>query len=150
EHMPEGEKLEIEEIFRKKGFKGKDLKRAVQIITSDKKAWIDTMMADELGLLGTPKKPLKTSGMTYFGFLSIGIIPLLAYVFLSVFPILQKSVFSITIVLTGIALAVIGIVKRHITKKNVWVSMFETVFIGGAAAVISYYIGFLLRWVVTL
>ena len=150
EHLPEGERLEIEEIYRKKGFRGKDLKRAVTIITSDKKTWIDTMMADEIGLLDSPKVPWKTAALTYFGFVSIGIIPLLAFVFSHFFPSLNAITFKLAIGMTLVALAIIGVVKRHITKKNVWMSMIETLFIGGAAAVISYYLGFLLRWIVTL
>ena len=150
EHMPEGERLEIEEIYRKQGFRGKDLQRAVKVITSDKKIWIDTMMADEIGLLESPKVPWKTASLTYFGFVSIGIIPLLAFVVSHFFPPLQGITFKLAIGMTLIALAIIGVVKRHITKKNVWISISETLFIGGAAAVISYYIGFLLRWIVTL
>src|SRR3989338_5791366 len=95
ENVPEGERGEIREIFIKKGFKGKDLDKAVEIITSDKKVWIDTMMADELGLLESPKSPLKTAGSTYFGFIIIGIIPLLAYVLSYIFPFFQQNTFKI-------------------------------------------------------
>ena len=37
------------------------------------------------------------------------------------------------------------IIKRQITKKVLWKSVLETLFIGGAAAAISYYIGYFLR-----
>ena len=144
--MPEGEKEEIRQIFIKKGFKGKDLDKAVQIVTSDKKTWVDTMMSDELGLLESPKSPWKTAGMTYFGFLIIGIIPLLAYVLSYFVPFFEKNTFTIAVFMTGIALVAIGIIKRYVTKKSVWKSIGETIFIGGAAAVIAYsfYSGLLL------
>lgn len=148
ETVPEGEKEEIREIFKKKGFRGRDLDRAVSIITSDKKIWVDTMMADELGLLESPKSPLKTASATYFGFISIGIIPLLAYVFSYFLPFFQNNTFAIAVVMTFVALVVIGVIKRYVTKKDIWKSVIETVFIGGMAAVISYLIGFLLRWLV--
>lgn len=148
ENVPEGEKEEIREIFRKKGFKGKDLDKAVQIIISDKKIWVDTMMADELGLLESAKSPWKTAGSTYFGFLAIGIIPLLAYLLSYFFPFFRQQTFKIAIVMTLIALIIIGVIKRHVTKKNLWKSVIETVFVGGAAAIIAYYIGFFLRWLV--
>ena len=140
----------LREIFKKKGFQGNDLDRVVEIITSDKKVWVDTMMSDELGLLESQKNPWKTAGITYFGFLVIGIIPLLAYTLSYLFPFFQKNTFVIAIVMTVIALFIIGVVKRYVTKKSLWKSAFETVFIGGAAALIAYYIGFFLRWVVTL
>lgn len=148
ENVPEGEIGEIREIFRKKGFKGKDLGRAVKIITSDKKVWVDTMMSDELGLLESQKSPIKTAASTYFGFLIIGIIPLLAYVLSYFFHFFQKDTFKIAILMTLIALVTIGVIKRYITKKDLWKSVAETVFVGGAAAVIAYYIGFFLRWIV--
>lgn len=148
ENVPEGEIEEIREIFRKKGFKGKDLDRAVEIITSDKKVWVDTMMADELGLLESQKSPMKTAASTYFGFIMIGIIPLLAYVLSFFFPFFQQHTFRIAIIMTLMALITIGIIKRYVTKKNLWKSIIETVFVGGAAAVIAYYIGFFLRWLV--
>src|SRR3989344_4271530 len=148
ENVPEGEIDEIREIFRKKGFKGNDLEKAVQIITSDKKIWVDTMMSDELGLIESPKSPWKTAASTYFGFIVIGIIPLMAYVLSYFFPFFQKNTFGIAIIMTLVALITIGVIKRYVTKKDLWKSVIETVFVGGAAAVIAYYIGFFLRWLV--
>ena len=148
ENVREGEVEEIREIFKKKGFKGKDLERAVQIITSDKKIWVDIMMSDELGLLESPKSPLKTAASTYFGFLVIGIIPLLSYLLSYFFPFFHKDTFKIAIIMTMVALIIIGIIKRYITKKDLWKSIAETVFVGGAAAIIAYFIGFFLRWLV--
>lgn len=147
-NVPEGEIEEIREIFRKKGFKDKDLERAVEIITSNKKIWVDTMMADELGLLESQKSPWKTAANTYFGFLIIGIIPLLAYVLSYFLPFFAQNTFKLAIVMTLVALIVIGVVKMFVTKKDLWKSIAETVFVGGAAAVIAYYIGFFLRWLV--
>lgn len=149
-NVPEGEKEEIRQIFLKKGFKGKDLENAVRVITSNRKVWIDTMMKEELGLLESNKSPWKTAAMTYFGFLIIGIIPLLAYLLSFFSPIFQKNTFAIAVGMTIAALFIIGAVKRLITRKNLWLSALETIFVGGAAAVIAYYVGFFLRWVVTL
>ncbi|MBI2558545.1 VIT1/CCC1 transporter family protein [Candidatus Woesearchaeota archaeon] len=149
ENIPEGEIHEVREIMKKKGFKGKDLELAVKVITSNKKVWIDTMMSDELGLLESSKTPWKTAAVTYFGFLAIGIIPLLAYVFSYFFPIFNKHTFVIAIVMTAIALTVIGLIKRYVTKKAWWKTILETLFIGGVAAVLAYYVGYFLRWVVS-
>lgn len=145
ENVPEGEIEEVREIYRQKGFKGEDLEKAVKVITSDKKIWVDTMMVEELGLMEDGKNPILAAGLTYFGFLIIGIIPLLSYVLAYYYPFFQSGTFAIAIFLTIVALSIVGVVKRVITKSDLWRSIFETVFIGGAAAFIAYYIGFFLR-----
>ena len=48
--VPELEVEEIREIYRRKGFEGKLLEEIVQVITSDEKVWLETMMRDELQL----------------------------------------------------------------------------------------------------
>ena len=149
QNVPEGERQEIKEIFIKKGFKGKDLERAVEIITSNKKVWVDTMMADELGLLESPKSPLKTAAATYFGFIVIGVIPLIAYVLAYFFKFFRENTFTMAIVMTLAGLFTVGVIKRYVTKNDLWKSAIETIFVGGIAAAIAYYVGFFLRWVVT-
>jgi len=148
ENVREGEVEEIREIYRKKGFKGKDLENAVRIIISDKKIWVDTMMSEELGLIESQKKPWMTALATYFGFLLIGLIPLLAYVLSYFFDFFRKNTFQIAVVMTVVGLITIGVIKRYVTKKNLFKSVVETVFVGGAAAVMAYYIGYFLQWVV--
>lgn len=146
--LPDGEKEEIRQIFRKKGFKGRILEKVVKIITSNKKVWIDTMMTDELGLVSDGKNPWKTAGITYLSFVLIGLIPLLSYVLSYFIPYFQEKTFQIAIIMTLVSLIVIGVIKRQVTKKNLLTSVFETLFIGGAAATIAYYVGFLLKIIV--
>lgn len=148
ENVPEGEIEEIKAIFKKKGFKGTDLEKAVNIVTSDKKVWVDTMMIDELGLLESNKSPFRTAAMTFFGFIIIGIIPLLSYIFSYSIPLFKSNTFIIAAFMTIIALCIIGIIKSKVAEKKMVRAVIETVFIGGAAAGISYYIGYLLRYLV--
>ncbi|MGH9878925.1 MAG: VIT1/CCC1 transporter family protein, partial [Nitrososphaerales archaeon] len=60
ENKPDIERQEIEEIYKAKGFSGKELEMVVNKITSDKKVWLDTMLTEELKLnievLGNPLK----------------------------------------------------------------------------------------------
>ena len=50
ENRPEDERQEIEDIYKAKGFSGKELEMIVNKITSDKKVWLDTMLNEELNL----------------------------------------------------------------------------------------------------
>jgi vacuolar iron transporter family protein len=146
---PEIEKHEIREIFKEKGFKGKQLDEAVDIITSDRRIWIDTMMKDELGIIEEQKLPLKGAVVTFFAFNMIGIIPLLAYLFSHFFGSINSQTFPISIVLTSCALFIVGSIKGKILETNWIISGVGTLFMGGAAAAIAYLVGHLLKGLAT-
>ena len=68
ELFPEGEKEELRQIFARKGFEGEDLERAVEVVSSDLRVWIDTMIQDELGLPLYVSNPV-VAGFCYLCFL---------------------------------------------------------------------------------
>ncbi|MDP6139317.1 MAG: VIT1/CCC1 transporter family protein [Candidatus Woesearchaeota archaeon] len=145
EHYPKGEIAEIRQIFKRKGFKGKQLEDAVKTITSNKKVWVDTMMVDELNLIEEKTSPAKKGMVTFVSFLVVGAIPLLPY-FISFFSETVKAiVFPLAVILTLIAFFFIGAAKIYVTGKNWFKSGMQTLLIGSAAAIIAYAIGYLLR-----
>lgn len=85
------------------------------------------------------RSPLKSGAITFISFVIFGFIPLFAYV-LGIFYQIENAL-KISIVLTFTALFILGAVKCKITAKNWLKSGIETLIIGGAAAVASYYIG---------
>jgi len=145
ENYPKGEVEEIRQIFSKKGFQDKDLEKAVQIITSDKKVWVDTMMVDELGLMEDKTSPVNKGMVTFASFILVGSIPLIPYILSFVSATVKEIVYPLSIILTFIAFFFIGSAKVYITQKNWLKSGLETLLIGGVAAVIAYGIGYLLR-----
>ncbi|MBT3464068.1 hypothetical protein HN451_03705 [archaeon] len=145
EHYPEGETEEIRAIYKKKGFKGKDLDRVVKVITSDKKVWVDTMMFDELGLVEEDKTPFKSGVATFVAFLIAGFVPLIAYVVSYFIPGLLSNAYYISIVFTAIILFIVGALRHKLTGQSFIKSGMEMLIIGGLAASVSYLVGFLLQ-----
>ncbi|MCS6903931.1 MAG: VIT1/CCC1 transporter family protein [Bacteroidia bacterium] len=148
DHLREREIEEIREIYIAKGFQGKLLEEVVEVITSDRKIWLDTMMKDELGLILEERQPIHTALATFFSFFAIGLIPLLAFVFSSYLRFDTQNLFFISCLSTGLALGIIGYFRSKVTQKNPWISVIETLGLGGLAAAIAFYIGVVLeRWV---
>lgn len=139
---PKEEEKEVEQIFKKKGFKGKILDKIVKTITSSKRIWIKTMMLEELKIPPKEeyKKPTLTALITGLAFIIGAIIPIMPYFFLSIIPALLTS-----IIISLIILFIVGAAKTTITQKRWFYSGIEMAFIGSAAALVSYFVGELFR-----
>lgn len=136
---------EIREIFEKKGFKGTDLSKAVEIITSDRRVWVDTMMKDELGIMESKgDDPLKHGAATFAAFIMAGIVPLLAYLIPGV-----PNAFWTAITLGVISLFVVGALRSLVTAVSWLRGGAEMLLVGSGAALVAYIIGKLLEQFVT-
>jgi VIT1/CCC1 family predicted Fe2+/Mn2+ transporter len=144
-NIPDEEREEIREIFKEKGFSGRQLEEAVKIITNNKEIWIDTMMKDEFGILEEQKSPLRGALVTFTAFNLIGFIPLCAYVLSHLFRSLEDHTFLLSVLLTSCAFFIVGSVKGKIVNKKWCLSGLETLLIGGVAAAIAFLAGFFLK-----
>ena len=144
ENLPEHERQEVEEIYKKKGFKGELLQQIVDVIVADKDRWVDVMMKDELSMTEPSRSPVKIGAVTYLSFITIGLIPLLIYVwdFIADFP---WSLFLWTSILTSIGFILIGFLKTYITQTTRWKGILETLLLGALAAVVAYFVGDILE-----
>ncbi|MDO8633677.1 MAG: VIT1/CCC1 transporter family protein [archaeon] len=141
EETPETEKLEIREIFEKKGFRGKDLDRAVEIITSDKKVWLETMISEELKLGSYDEKdPLRDGIIVGVSALVGSLVPLAPFFFLE-----MQSAFVFSIGLSILVLFGAGAVKAKKTIGDWRKSGLEMAAIGTLSAIAGYAVGILLK-----
>lgn len=151
EHYPEGEKLELIELYQERGYSPEDSQTLVNIIAKNEKAWVDIMMVEELGILEDHEPPLNNAIATFLSFLVFGSIPLLAYILAIIFPnsaLDQNVLFIITLIATGITMFALGALKSKFTGKNLFISGLETLIVGTVAAGAAFLIGFALNGLV--
>ncbi len=147
ENLPEEEVEEVRKIYAAKGFEGELLEQVVAVIIADKDRWVDVMMKEELGMIEEKKSPFTMGGVTYISFVTIGIIPLIIYVwdYVGEYP---YDPFIGTCVLTGVGFTFIGFMKTYVTQTSVWRGVLETVVLGAIAALVSYFVGDVLEGLV--
>lgn len=144
DNYPEGEKLELIELYMEKGMSEEDARIITETLARNKKAWIDVMMVEELGILSESDSPLKNALVTFFSFVVFGFIPILVYVLAKFIPGLGSYTFIIACALTGLTLFCLGALKVKITSKNWFLSGLEMLIVGGIAAAAAYLVGMLL------
>ena len=137
-NLPKKEIEEVREIYRKKGFKGKDLDLIVKTITANKKRWLDEMMVNELGLVKSSyEKPINAGLWIGISFIIAGMIPVIPYLL----KIEQNTALIYAGIFTIIALFIVGAVKGNLSARVWWKAGMEMVIIGGITATIGYLIG---------
>lgn len=148
EAVPEGEREEVRQILAVKGFTGADLDRAVEVITSDDELWLDTMMTDELGYAHVATDELRAGGSTFAAFVTVGFVPLAAFIFDFFVSGDVASPFAWSVIMTAAAFFAVGALKARFVAMKWWIGGLETLAVGGSAATCAYLIGVLLKDVV--
>jgi len=137
ENKPEDERKEIEDIYKAKGFTGKDLEMIVDKITSDKKVWLNTMLTEELNLnLEILGNPIKSAFRMFGAFLVGGILPIIPFFF--------SSGFTPLFIAIGISLTasfIVGAVKSRMANTSLIKGGIEMAGLGTGIALIGYGIG---------
>ncbi|MGD1886215.1 MAG: VIT1/CCC1 transporter family protein [Cohaesibacteraceae bacterium] len=139
DRFPEGEREEIRQIFAAKGFAGQVLDDAVDVITTNRKVWIETMLTEEYGIAGARRVPLRAALATFGGFVVCGLVPLI--------PFVSSLPNASWLALGGTAITFVGIGfgKSLWSVRPWWKSSLETLAIGLGAAMVAYAIGHLLN-----
>jgi VIT1/CCC1 family predicted Fe2+/Mn2+ transporter len=136
---PEGEREEIRQIFQAKGFKGRALDTAVEVITERRERWIDTMMTEEHGMPPVNRSPVRSALYTFLAFVLCGSVPILAYLLGLSHPL------PLATAMTGATFFAIGSLRSRWSPTPWWRAGLETLAIGMAAAGVAFAVGYLLQ-----
>ena len=143
--IPHMEVQEIRDIYYKKGFRGKQLESLVKKITSNKKLWLDTMMAEELRLLPEDyEKPVKSAFVVGISAVIGSLVPVVPFFFLPV-----KLGMAYALGFSILTLFAVGAVKARITIGDWKKSGIEMAVVGTVAALVGYLVGSLLGVIYT-
>ncbi len=145
EHFPEGERAELVELYRARGYSDAEAEQLVAIHSRDKTRWVDAMMIDELQMLRNEGNPLKNGLATLIAFIVAGSVPLLVYLAGLLFPIAPAVAFPVSLSLSALALFGLGAAKVLVTGRRPLRSGLEMLIVGGLAAAVAYGVGVLLR-----
>jgi len=135
---PEGEREEIRQIYRAKGYEGQQLENLVELITQHKDVWLSTMLAEEYGRAEVQRSPMMSALSTFVAFAICGSVPLIPFVL----SLENAAIWATS--MTAVVFFGIGTVKSRWSLQSWWMSGLETLGIGLAAAGIAYLVGVLL------
>jgi VIT1/CCC1 family predicted Fe2+/Mn2+ transporter len=143
ELVPDGEREEVRQLFAAKGFAGAELERVVDVITADRRVWLETMMTDELGYGTDRDEAVRGAAATFVAFVAVGFLPLAAFVAPGEVP----QPFAWSAGLTALAFFAVGGLKGRYVEQPWWRSGLETLAVGGIAAGLAYAVGVALEGV---
>jgi VIT1/CCC1 family predicted Fe2+/Mn2+ transporter len=142
DEIPEGEREEIRQIFVQRGLADEALEKIVEIVTSDRRLWVDTMLAEEHGLQGVHPDPMRSGAITFAAFVSVGLVPLLPFL---IAPLGMPLQLYVSVTLAMLVFFAIGSLKSLFLGRPPLKAGLMTLLTGGSAAAIAFLVGNVLR-----
>lgn len=134
--MPQEEREEIRQIYRKKGFGGRELEMVVDRITEDKERWLKVMMHEELGFAkGGRVSPFRSGVAMSLAYIVGAAVPIFPYVVLA-----GTAAFAASIAATLGVLFAVGAWKARLTQRPWWRAGIEMSLAGGFGTFVCYLI----------
>ncbi|HTT26318.1 MAG TPA: VIT1/CCC1 transporter family protein [Thermoplasmata archaeon] len=150
DHVPQIERQEVEEIYRKQGYTEAETATLVEILTRDKKRWVDMMMRDELGLpYEPPKRSFRHAAIIGLSYLVGAGIPALPFLYPNdpTRSVLGHAVgvsFLVSLGLGALILATVGVLDAGFAGRSRVRSAAEIIAIGFATAIAVFLVTTLL------
>lgn len=137
-HNPEQEIQETLFLLEQKGFSKEQAKTLTDIFQTNPEYWVDFMMNYELEMPNPEGDNPYVKGIaTFLSFAVFGFIPLIPYLFIHE----PRTAFLYSCFATTFALMLLGAVRAKVTMESLKIAILESVFIGGASAIIAYLVG---------
>src|SRR5580693_2312218 len=137
QEIPDEEAREVANVFADYGLSREDSLPVVQALVRKPKEWVDFMMRFELGLEEPDPKRARNSAMTIaFSYIAGGMVPLAPYFFFDS----AHSALVGSVIVTLLALLVFGYIKGRFTTTKPFRSAWQTVVVGGLAAMAAFVI----------
>ena len=139
--VPDGEREEVRQLLRARGFEGDILDQVVDVVTSDHDLWLDFMLREEHGLSAEDHRPFRAAAATFVAFVLVGVVPLTAFIVDALPGIDVDGVFRLSAAFTAMAFFAVGAMKGLVVGQRWWRSGVEVLAIGSAAAAFAFAAG---------
>ena len=134
---PEGERQEIWDMYKARGFADQEIEMIAKRLMSDPKLLLEDMAHKELGIAPeTLEEPLGNALVMGTAYVLGGLVPVLPYLMLPL-----STAMPISIVCTLLALFLFGGLKGRVVKQVWWRSGLEMLSVAGVAALVGFVIG---------
>lgn len=141
-HDPDNEFAETVEILERKKFSKNDATQIATLYRKNPDYWTEFMMKDELEMPSPEKEnALFVAISTFLSFTAFGFIPLLPYIA----NIKIDTVFTTSIIFTGLALFLLGLLRAIVSNQKPLRGILETVIIGSVSASAAFFVGTFFR-----
>lgn len=145
ETVPNKEKQEVKKVLSDFGFEAEDSEKLTDLISANKKFWVDFMMRYELDLnVPVAGSAFWGAALTFLSFVFAGSLPLAPFLLFKIGP----HTFAYSVIATGVSLFGVGAARYFLTKVNWFLSGLEMLLIGGVAAVVAYFVGYFISVIV--
>ena len=144
EHNEQMEFEESLEIVESQWMKHEDASKYIGILKQYPELRTKRMMDNELEMSDVRQDPaLLQWVITLTSFVVFGFIPLIPYVFMNE----VSWHWELSLVMTFVAMFLLGTVRRRITRMSFWKTVGQIILLGGVAAAVAYYTGDLvMKW----
>lgn len=137
ETKPEEEREELAAMYRERGFDDAEVAILVRRITSDKRLWLEEMIAKELRIgLGELEMPASNAAVMWTAYTVGGFVPVIPFLLLPI-----PAAIAVSVLCTGIGLFALGFWKAKTTGGKPLAGGAEMLIVSAAASVAGYAIG---------